>query len=157
MKRNMKWIALIVVVLAVGIGTAGSAISGLQNLAISHCRDSIKEKVLSRLDYTMQELKLKPEQQVQYSSFRERMGTDLDAIVKRHEALHDAIHAEMAKADPDMKSLAGKMRAEVEAFSGMLTAQIDTIVEVYDILDKVQQKQLARQLKEHIADHDDHR
>lgn len=152
-----RWTLLVVAMLVLSLATGGYAVSGFKKQMGRHGKEMIKEHILSKVDYTVQELKLTPGQQEQYSAIRGRMSTEMDSISKRHNSARDAIHTEMAKVDPDIKGMADKMKGEIEAMSGAVTTQIDYLMEVYDILDANQKKQLTALLKDRMArHHDDH-
>lgn len=155
-----RWTLLIVAMLVVSLATGGYAVSGFKKQLGHHGKEMVKEHVLSKLDYTVQELRLTPEQQSKYSTIRDKMSTTLDSIGAHHDATRDALHAEFTKSDPDIKGMAERMKKEIALVSGSVTAQIDYMMEVYDILDPGQQKTLASKLKDHMAyhhdDHDDH-
>jgi hypothetical protein len=154
--KNGKWFALMALVLVISLATGGFAISGFKNYMDNNCTGFLRERVLSRLDYAMQELKQTSGQQVRYSDVRERVGAGLDGSSSRHKAARDAVVAEMTEADPDLKALAGMMKKEVAVLSESVNTEIDLMVEVYDILDAGQQKQLVQKLKRHMKDHAEH-
>lgn len=150
---NKKWMLFIGLVLAMVIATAGMAISGIKGHVFEHGgKGHFKEKVLSRMDYTMQELNLTPAQQSQYKTIRARMSSDMDEALERHEKAHDTLHAEMSKTDPDIKGMAETLKQEINTMPRHLTLQIDSMIQMYDILDPGQQKQLVKKLKEHMDD-----
>jgi len=142
-------------VLVMVLATAGFAISGFKNhYGRSHEKGFVKEKVLSHMDYTMQELKLSPVQQAKYSAIREKMSMGMEGAIERHSIAKDAMHAELDRPQPNLKALAASLKKEVEAMPMTVTVQIDYMIEVYDILDTNQQQQLVQKLKEHMADKD---
>ncbi|MCJ2165324.1 MULTISPECIES: hypothetical protein [unclassified Pseudodesulfovibrio] len=154
--KNGKWFALMALVLVISLATGGFAISGFKNYMANNCAGFLRERVLSHLDYAMQELKLTSGQQARYSHVRERIGAGLDGISSRHKVARDAVVAEMSKADPNLDALAGMMKKEVAVLSESVNAEIDLMVETYDILDAGQQKQLVQRLKMHMKDHAEH-
>ncbi|MGL1863190.1 MAG: Spy/CpxP family protein refolding chaperone [Pseudodesulfovibrio sp.] len=148
---NKCWMLIISGVLILVLATAGFAVSGFKgHFGRQHAKGFVKEKVLSHMDYTVQELKLTPAQQVKYNAIRDKMSTDMDKSSTRHETMKTAMHAEMEKANPDLKSLAGTLKKEIKTMPDVVTTQIDYMVEVYDILDAGQKKKLTTMLKEHM-------
>lgn len=149
--RNKCWMLIIGGVLILVLATAGFAISGFKNqFGDQHIKGYVKTKILSHMDYTMQELKLTPEQQGKYASIRTRMSKAMDESMARHEMVKTAMHTEMDRPQPDIKALAGTLKKEVQTLPDVVTVQIDSLLEVYDILDKTQQEQLIGMLKEHM-------
>lgn len=148
MKNNKRWFFLIAMVTVASLATGSYAISGFKNQFGFSGKGMIKERVLSKMDYTVQELKLTPAQQNEYAAIRDRMSTDMDNMREKHVATRDAMRAQVDSGNPDIKAMAEKMKKEVALMSGFATAQIDHLVEVYDILDASQQKEFAAMLKE---------
>lgn len=151
---NKRWIVIISIVMVMVIATAGIAVSGFKGHFNCYGKDVVKEHMLSRIDYTMQELKLSPGQQAEYAAIRDRISVEMDAFSKRHDAVRSVVHNEMSKAAPDIKTIAGTLKKEVSSMPDRLNAQIDALVDVYGILNAEQQKRLIAMLKEHMADRD---
>lgn len=151
---NKRWLAVISVVLVMVLTTATLAVSGFKGHFGRHGGDHAKEKVLSHVDYTVQELKLTSDQQVKYTAIRDKMGKAIDECVARHQAAKDKFHAEMKKPNPDLRMVAGNIRNEVNAVPDVVNTQIDYLLEIYGILDAQQQRRLAAMLKEHMDRHD---
>ncbi len=148
--KKKTTIFVIAAVLVATLAGAGYAVNGYKCGFDRHGKGFIKERILSRIDYTVQELQLSPAQHTKYSAIRETMSTRMDAMGDRHDAVRDAIQTEMAKADPDIKGMADTVKQEITAMSGAVTTQIDSMVAVYDILDADQKKVFAAKLKDHM-------
>lgn len=146
MKKKITILTTAAVLVAVLAGV-GYAVKGPFG---HHGKGFMKERILSKIDYTVQELKLSADQQVKYSAIRDRMSGGMDAMSERHEAAHDTLKAEMDKANPDVKAMAEKMKKEIAFMSGSMTTQIDYMVDIFDILNPEQQKQFTAQLKKHM-------
>lgn len=147
---NKRWMILGSTVLALVLLTAGYAASGIHGRMGKHGKDFVKEHVLSKMDYTMQELGLTPAQQTKYSAIRTKMSASIDTLIQKHEAARESLKADWDRPDPDVKALAGKIKKEIQTMPMGLSTQIDYVVEVYDILDAKQQKQLVSMLKDHF-------
>lgn len=156
MKRNFnkRWLLLGTLVLVMVVSTAGFAFSGFKGyFGGFHGKGLIKEKVLSRVDYAMQELKLTPEQQTRYSAIRDKMGASIDASAERHARLKETIHTGINQPQPDIKALAGTLKKEIRTMPDSVTIQIDYMLEIYDILDAQQQAQLVGMIKKRMEHH----
>lgn len=150
MKNNKKWFFLGIAVLTMTLLTGGYAVSGLKKHMDRHGKGMVKEHVLSKVDYAMQELKLTADQQTKYSAIRTKMATSMDALMERHEKVHETLKADWQKPNPDVKAIALDIKKEINSLPNPITAQIDYMIEVYDILDANQQKQLVSMLKDHM-------
>lgn len=129
--------------------------SGFKNhLGSYHDKAFIKERMLSKVDYTVQELQLSPDQQAQYTAIRARMSKDMDTIASRHTTVRSSIKTEMSKEQPDIKAVAGTVKSGLRAMPDLVAAQIDSLLEVYEILDKGQQQKLIAMIKEHMNERD---
>lgn len=149
---NKRWFFIMAGVLAMVLATAGFAVSGFKSHFGNHGHGMVKEHMLSKMDYTMQELKLSPEQQNEYAAIRAEMSKEMDAIASRHDVLKETLHTEMAKPEPDIRTIAGTLKTEVRTIPTKVNTQIDAMVAVYDILTPDQQKQLITMVKERMAD-----
>lgn len=148
---NKRWMLLGSLVLVMVLATASFAISGFKShFGRHHDEGFVKEKVLSHMDYTMQELKLTASQQVKYSAIRDNMSKAMDACMIRHNTAKNNLHTEMDRPQPDIKALAGTLKKEVSSIPETVNLQIDYMLEVYDILDKTQQDKLVQMFKEHM-------
>lgn len=153
-KNTKRWIRYgsLTMIMVMILGTAGVAVSGFKGKGpFGHFgKGMMRERIISRMDYTMQELQLTPEQQTKYSQIRARMVSTMEAAQTRHEALRETVETEMAKEQPDLKTLAKTLKTEINTMPDTMTMQIDSMVEMYDYLDKTQQKKLAEILKERM-------
>jgi len=150
---NKRWLLLSSLVLVMVLATTGFAVSGFKGqFSKYHGKEFVKGKILSHMDYTMQELKISPAQQVKYSAIRDKMSMAMDQCVTRHDTFKNAIHSEMGKPYPDLKALAGNVKNEIRTMPDVVTVQIDYMVEVYDILNKQQQAELVKMIKERMAE-----
>ncbi len=153
--ENKRWMVIIPTVMVMILMTAGFAISGFKNQFGPFGGHGMKkERILSKVDYTVQELKLTPAQQGKYSVIREKMVRDMDKLMERRDAVKSNMKSEMSKANPDVKAMAVILKSEIRTMPDMLTAQIDSLMEVYDILDASQQKKLVSMIKERMAKRD---
>lgn len=150
MMKNKKCMFITTGVLIVVLATAGFAISGFKRHFGHHGKEFVKEHVLSNIDYTVQELRLTPDQQAEYSSIRDKMSSAMDTMSARHDATRTSMRTEIAAGDPDIKGMAETIKKEIAFMSDSANTQIDYIMEVYDILDPDQQKQVAARLKDHM-------
>lgn len=163
MKTNMnkRWILFSAVVMVMVMATAGMAISGAKSQfgGFSPFGDKgmHKERILSKLDYTMQELKLDSKQQAEYSAIRERMVKNMNEAQARRQATRDMVRNEMSKEQPDVKMLADTLKKESRSMPDMRVAQIDSLLEIYGILHKDQQAQFVKMVKKRMERMDHHR
>ncbi len=149
--KNKKWIIGGALVLVLALSTVSFAIGGFRGFfGDMRPEGMIKEKVLSHLDYTMQELQLTPQQQSQYASIRTRISKSMTDAFKKHEAAREALKAELDRPQPDVKTLATQLKAEVGTMPDRVNSQIDSMLEVYDILTPAQQKQFVQMLKKRM-------
>lgn len=149
-KGNGKWILASALVLALAISTAGYAMQGFRGFMGGHGGEFFKERILSRVDYTVQELKPTPEQFTKYTAIRAKMESALDAASKRRDEAREAVRAELAKPTPDVRTLAETVKTKSRAIPDTVSLQVDYLLEVYDILTPEQQAQLVTMLKEHM-------
>jgi len=153
-KGNGKWILASALVLAMALSTAGYAMQGFRGFMDGPGGGELfKEHVLSRVDYTVQELKPSPEQFAKYSAIRAKMESALDAASKRRDVAREAIRAELAKPSPDVRKLAETVKAKSRAIPDSVAQQVDYLLEVYDMLTPEQQTKLVTMLKERM-DHE---
>lgn len=155
-KLNKRWMALSVFTLVLVLGTAGVAISGFKGGfggGPFHGKGFKKERVLSRLDYTVQELKLTAQQQIKYGIIRTKMSKGLEAAATRHDEIKDFLHTELGAEQPDIKMIAETMKKNIRTMPDYATMQIDYMMEVYDILTPAQQKELTAMIKERMEKH----
>lgn len=131
------------------LGTAGLAMSGFRGHLGHFGKGSLKERMIAPVDYTMQELKLTAEQQAKYGRIRARMIDNMESAEKRHRALRTVIDTELGKEQPDMASLATTLKKEIRTMPDGLIAQIDSMLEIYAMLDSSQQQKVVSMLKEH--------
>lgn len=149
---NKRWIFFTSLVLVMVMATAGFAVSGFKGgfggpLGGKEMR---KERMLSKLDYAMQELQITPEQRVKYTTIRNRMSATIDQAMARREKMREAVRNEMAQETPDVKMLAESMKKEARTMPEIATAQIDSVLEIYSILDKDQQAQFVSMIKKRM-------
>lgn len=147
--NNKRWMIIISGALIMILATAGFAISGFGGPFGPHGKGGGKDNMIAKVDYTLQELGLKPEQQAKYSKIRARLVQEMDAMRKQHDAIKAQVDSELAKPEPDVKVISKILKDEAQDMPKMFTAQIDSLMEVYKILDADQQKQLVQMLKEH--------
>lgn len=151
--QNKRWVLIIATVMVMVMATAGFAVSGFKHqMGRFHGKGFVKERMLGKVDYMVQELKLTADQQGKYSVIRETMSVNLDKIAKRHDEVRNSIHTEMDKPNPDVRAIAKTVKSEIRTMPDMVTAQIDSLLEVYEILDANQQKQLVSMMKERMDD-----
>jgi len=154
MKKSMnkRWIIFSSLVLVMVMATAGMAVSGVKGqFGFFGSKGGMhKERVLSKLDYSMQELKLTPEQQAKYTVIRSRMAQSMDDAQAHREKVRENVRAEMNQEQPDVRALAKTMKKEARSMPDMLTAQIDSVLEIYDILHKDQQAKFVQMVKERM-------
>lgn len=154
--KNKRWMIIVSGVLIMVLATAGFAVSGFKgHMDRRHEKGFVREKILSHMDYEMQELRLSPSQQVQYATIRAQMGKAMDHASAKHAAIKDTLLGEMAKDSPDIKTMADTIKHEIRRMPDMVTIQIDYMLQVYDILTPAQQAQLVTKFKAHMDDHDD--
>lgn len=157
-KGNGKWILFSAVVLAMALCTASYAMKSFRSFMHGPGgREFVKERILSHVDYTMQELRLSPEQHARYAIIRTKMERGIEAAADRHDAMRDTIHRELANPEPDVRGLAETMKERIRAMPDTVTVQIDYLLEVYDILTPEQQTELIARFKEHDVREGDHR
>jgi Spy/CpxP family protein refolding chaperone len=150
-KMNKKWILATALVTIMVAATAAMAMHGFKGyMRSAHGKGFVKERVLSRVDYTMQELKLTPEQHAKYAIIRTKMAKELDAASERHDSVRKALHSELNKPTPDMNKLATTMKSKVRTMPETVTMQIDYLLEVYEILTPAQQTELVQMLKQRM-------
>lgn len=151
--QNKRWLILCAGVLVMVLSTAGFAISGIKgHFDRGHGKELVREKVLSHIDYTVQELGLTAEQQAKYAIIRAKMDASLEATLDKHTKIHESMKAEWDTPNPDVKEIAQRIKNEIETIPNQLNVKIDYLLEVYDILNEGQKKQLVEMLKEHIDD-----
>ena len=149
---NKRWILLTSAVMVLVMATAGFAVSGFKGQFGGPFggKGFKKERVLSKLDYAMQELKLTPAQQSKYSTIRERMSENMDQAMARRTMMRETVRNEMSQENPDINKLAATMKKEARSKPDMITTQIDSVLEIYNILDKNQQAQFVKMVKERM-------
>ncbi|WP_158946385.1 Spy/CpxP family protein refolding chaperone [Pseudodesulfovibrio cashew] len=113
--------------------------------------DSMKEHFLSRVDYTMQELQLSPDQQAKYSTIRAHMAKALNEAEARRKATREDIRNELNRPTPDLRKVAAAMKREARIMPDTMTMQIDSLLKVHDILNKKQQARLVEMIKAHMG------
>ncbi len=149
--KNKRWIFAFAVILVMAVSTLSFAVGGFRGMMRGGpSGEFIKEKVLSRMDYTMQELHLTSQQQAQYASIRSRMAQSLTESFKKHQAARKAMKGELSGPAPDVRALAKQLKAEVGTIPDRINSQIDSMLEIYDILTPDQQKKFAQMLKERM-------
>jgi len=150
--KNKRWLILGTGVLVMVLTTAGYAVSGFKSHFREHGKEHVQEKILSHMDYTMQELNLTADQQAEYAVIRAKMGASIEGSFNRHEVVHDTMKAEMDKPNPDLKAMGNNLKKEIRSMPDHLNVKIDYMLEVYDILDDNQKKQLVQMIKDHMHD-----
>lgn len=154
-KENKKWILMTALVLVMVVGTGAYAVKGFHgHMFRGHGKEFVKTRILSRVDYTIQELNLTSDQHAKYAIIRSKMAKGIDAAAERHLSAKETMHAEMSMTKPDINKLAVTIKDSVQAMPESVTMQIDYLLEVYAILNPAQQEQLVAMLKDHM-DHDD--
>ena len=146
--QHKRWILLTALVLVMVVSTASFAVKGMRGLAEERHGEGRKEKIISRMDYAMQELKLTPTQMAQYSSIRERVSNDMSKSFEQRQTMRKAVKQELNKAEPDVRALAETVKSNMQSMESRKISHIDTIIEIYDILTPAQQKQFIQMVKE---------
>ncbi|MFC1883470.1 Spy/CpxP family protein refolding chaperone [Thermodesulfobacteriota bacterium] len=114
-----------------------------------HKRD-FAEFMLWRMDKKAKELDLTEKQMEKYNGIRSRIEAQLSNGVESRKKMKEEFRSELGKEDPDVKSMAEKIKKKIRKVSGLMEENLDLFVEFYATLDNDQKKKVMEDIREKV-------
>ena len=106
-----------------------------------------KERVLSRIDGCVEELKLSPEQQEKYAGIRKKLDESLTQGMERRKGVFLEVRKEICKEDPDIEAVAGLIKGSLDEMPSHVEEHLDLFVSFYRMLNEDQREVLLNKFR----------
>jgi len=116
----------------------------------------MSEFLLRRLDKEAAALNLTDAQKGKYDELRAGIKAHISTAVDDHKVMRESFRAELAKENPDVAGLTGKLKVKIQDTSGAMQKHLDLFTAFYESLDSNQKKQLLSEVRKRMAEHPRH-
>ena len=137
------------------LAVIGAVVFLLGSLSLGYARyprhgGAFVKHVLWKMDDHAEDLKLDALQQEQYKQIRDKLEVSLTQGMGKRETFFHEIKSELDKADPDVPGLTEKMKAHLAEFPEAMSANLDLMVEFYNILNDDQKTELMNDFRKRL-------
>jgi Spy/CpxP family protein refolding chaperone len=108
------------------------------------------ERVLEHMDRKVADLELTPAQQEVYDRIRAESREDLERFVEDHGNFREGIREAMSGEDPDVQAVVDRLKQGMDRLRGLAGAHLDRMMELYQVLDEGQRKQVLDHFRERM-------
>ena len=108
------------------------------------------ERMLEQMDRKVEELELSPSQKTVYDRIRAEAREDLLRLADDHRTFRERLRTEITKTDPDMRVVVDRLKQGMDRIRGLAGAHLDRMMELYEVLDEQQRKQVLDHVRERM-------